>query len=80
MPTIATKIVVQCPQIKKEVDVKDTCQTPPCMFYRHVTYRGLRMYVVCGFGEDPSRREECVLQDPANPELDEMEGEVIEAE
>ena len=79
MPTLTTKIVVQCPQIKKEVDVKDTCQTPPCMFYRHVTYRGLRMYVVCGFGE-LVKREECVLRDPADPELEEMEEEVIEAE
>jgi len=78
MPTLLTQILVQCPRDQKQVDVKDVCQAP-CQFYRHGSYRGLRMSIECGYGE-AARREECVLRDPADPELEQMEEEVIEAE
>ena len=78
MPTLLTQILVQCPRDQKQVDVKDVCQAP-CQFYRHPAYRGLRMYVVCSFGEDPEK-EVAVAEEPADPELDEAEEESLEVQ
>jgi len=77
MPVLTTQVLVQCPRDQKQVDVKAECQDPPCMSFRHFTYRGTRMYVVCSFGEEP-RKEEAVAEDPADPELEEAEEESLE--
>jgi len=80
MPTLITDMAVKCPRDKKKVDAKIECEGPPrCPLFKHFAYRATRVYVVCDFGEPP-RREEAVLEEPSDPELDQMEEEVPDGE
>jgi len=61
MTLILAEILVKCPKQNLKVKAKEQCQgEPKCEHFKHFSYVGDKVYVVCTYGE-PKKGEENIL-------------------
>jgi len=52
MTLLTAELIVECPRANLKVKVKEKCQgEPKCPHFKHFSYVGDKVYVVCSYGE-----------------------------
>jgi len=52
MTLLLAEILVKCPKQNTKVDARNVCEAQPrCQHFKHYSYIGSKVYVVCTYGE-----------------------------
>jgi len=52
MTLLTADLLVQCPKTRSKVNVNQQCQgNPKCQHFKHISYVGSKVYIVCSYGE-----------------------------
>jgi len=61
MTLLLAELLVQCPKQNLKVKAKEQCQSEPkCEHFKHFSYVGGKVYIVCSYGE-PDKSKENIL-------------------